>query len=48
MKKIKVYSTGDEIPEGAQYLCTLIQTLRENFNGEYVPCWHELHYFLVE
>lgn len=51
MKKIRKYATGDEIPEGAIFLSTQVETFTEvqTHNGdtrtinEYV--WH---YFLVE
>ena len=49
MKRIYKYGTGDEIPEGAEYLGTVTQT--EAFNGrevEWVKCWLVWHYFLVE
>lgn len=44
VKKVLKYATGQEIPEGAEYLCTIkngIMNKKDNY--EYV--WH---YFLVE
>lgn len=52
MKKIYKYPTGAEIPEGAIYLGTVIQTKEPLFysNGnetKYTDCWYVWHYFLV-
>ena len=44
MKKVLKYATGEEIPEGAVYLCTIKNGIISRKSGyEYV--WH---YFLVE
>ena len=48
MKKVLKYATGQEVPEGAIYLCTIkngkMDTHQTGMDGmEYV--WH---YFLVE
>ena len=55
MKKVFKYGTGQEIPEGAEYLCTKTQSkVKEIREGSlvtwegYVDCWLVWHYFLVE
>ncbi|KKN57978.1 hypothetical protein LCGC14_0556360 [marine sediment metagenome] len=47
MKKVYKYGTGDEIPEGAEYLCSVKNGLMKNDNypNDYKFVWH---YFLVE
>ena len=42
MDRVLKYATGEEIPEGAMYLCTIKNGKMDN-GREYV--WH---YFLVE
>jgi hypothetical protein len=48
MKKIFKYGTGDEIPEGAEYLGTVTQTESNTPNSGWIKCWLVWHYFLVE
>lgn len=44
MKKVFKYATGEDIPEGAEYLCSKKNGIFNEANGfKYV--WH---YFLVE
>ena len=44
MKKVLKYATGQKVPEGAEYLCTIKNgKMRDNEEREFV--WH---YFLVE
>ena len=43
MKKVFKYATGEEVPEGAVYLCTIKNGLMPD--GQYYFVWH---YFLVE
>lgn len=48
MKRIYKYATGDEIPEGAEYVCTIKNGfMPEGPKGEvkYMFVWH---YYLVE
>ena len=53
-KKVFKYATGDEIPEGAVYLTTVVQTeiIKGTGNphvGNYKDeVWLVWHYFLVE
>ena len=44
MKRIYKYATGQEVPKGAEYLCTIKNGLMNKENG-YKFVWH---YFLVE
>ena len=46
MKKIFKYPTGAEIPEGAEYLCTIKNGKMKGSN--YVDYYCVWHYFLVE
>ena len=49
MKKIYKYPTGAEVPEGATYLKTIVQTKEERTSGGAVyDCYYVWHYFLVE
>lgn len=48
MKRIYKYGTGQEIPEGAEYLNTIKQTKVECKGGVFKDCWLVWHYFLVE
>ena len=47
MKKVYKFGTGEEIPEGAVYLCTKKQT-EAQVDGKVGHCWLVWHYFLVE
>lgn len=47
VKKVFKYGTGQEVPEGAIYLCTKAQT-EIGVNGSQKGCWLVWHYFLVE
>ena len=53
MKKVYKYPTGGEIPEGAVYLCTQVETMTHEITqlGESESTTHNAlvwHYFLVE
>jgi len=49
MKKIFKYSTGDEVPEGAEYLTTIIQEQEiAQDNIQTMKTRLVWHYFLVE
>lgn len=49
VKKILKYSTGQEIPEGAVYLNTVVQSKeRSEHNSVWYDCFLVWHYFLVE
>ena len=50
MKKVFKYGTGYEIPEGAIYLKTIVQTEIVDDRGfrHGTSCWLVWHYFLVE
>lgn len=57
MKKVYKYATGEEIPEGAVYLSTQVETLTDVFPAQpeaNIPEQHLTvnklvwHYFLVE
>lgn len=52
MKKIYKYATGQQIPKGAVYLCTKVQTRAGIPTGSGDCRWDESwlvwHYFLVE
>ena len=52
MKRVFKYGTGDEIPKGAEYLKTIVQTKLIEHEGYKdavdVSCWLVWHYFLVE
>ena len=55
MKKIYKYATGDVIPDGAIYLCTVTQNHYLGYSDRnaypedsWLPCWLVWHYFLVE
>jgi len=45
MKKVYKYGTGEEIPEGAIYLTTLVENMDLKITGIKRLVWH---YFLVE
>lgn len=48
-KRVFKYATGEEIPESAVYLRTVVQTIIYNqAQMAYVKCWLVWHYFLVE
>lgn len=47
IKKVFKYGTGQEIPEGAVYLCTKVQRGLPAQNGN-IATWLVWHYFLVE
>lgn len=47
-KKIYKYPTGAEIPNGAVYMETIVQTVVQHANGNWDKCWLVWHYFLVE
>ena len=44
MKRVFKYATGQEIPEGAEYLCTVKNGIMDADKG-YLYVWH---YYLVE
>ena len=49
IKKVFKYGTGDQVPEGAVYLCTKIQKkVKVGYPPKWVNCWLVWHYFLVE
>ena len=48
MKKVLKFATGQEVPKGAEYLCTKLQLKMEGVDNEWVDCWLVWHYFLVE
>lgn len=52
MKKVFKYGTGHEIPEGAEYLYTRVEIVKELKAGpmttRYVEVEYVWHYFLVE
>ena len=48
MKKVYKYGTGEEIPEGAVYLCTKVQEEVQLSDDVWVKSWLVWHYFLVE
>lgn len=49
-KKIYKYATGDNVPEGAIFLSTVVQTRINKGNGynNWSDCYLVWHYFLVE
>lgn len=48
-KRIYKYGTGDKIPEGAEYLNTVTQTMVEDAHkNKWYPCWLVWHYYAVE
>lgn len=47
-KIIKKYATGDEVPEGAEFMQTVVQTTIRNNQGGYSDCFEAIHHFLVE
>lgn len=48
VKRVLKYGTGQDIPEGAVYLCTKKQTECASTTGTAKGCWYIWHYFLVE
>ena len=50
MKKVFKYGTGQEVPEGAEYLSTVVQDEIEGVSGSgvMIKTWLVWHYFLVE
>ena len=50
MKKIYKYGTGEEVPEGAIFLSTIVQEIKgnEDMHNFQSPARLVWHYFLVE
>lgn len=48
VKKVFKFATGDVIPEGATYLGSLSQDIRQDKYRAEDPSWLAWHYFLVE